>query len=41
MALTNMVRLYGRCPRGTRLRVGVTHGHWEAMTFVAALTVAA
>jgi transposase len=29
---------HGRCRRGTRLRVGVPHGHWKTTTFVGALT---
>jgi transposase len=37
-ASTNMARRYGRCRRGTRLRVGVPHGHWKTTTFVAGLT---
>ena len=32
-----MARLHGRAPRGKRLRVGVPHGHWKTITFVAAL----
>lgn len=32
-----MARLYGRAPRGERLRVCVPHGHWKTTTFVAAL----
>jgi transposase len=36
-ASTNMVRRYGRAPRGRRLRVGVPHGHWKTTTFVAGL----
>jgi transposase len=34
---TNMVRLRGRCPRGTRLIDHVPHGHWKMITFVAGL----
>src|SRR6266699_3274356 len=34
---TNMVRLYGRGPRGVRLVDRVPHGHWKTITFVAAL----
>jgi transposase len=34
-----MARRYGRCRRGTRLRVGVPHGHWKTTTFVGALTL--
>ncbi len=33
-ATTNMVRRYGRCRRGQRLRCGVPHGHYKAITFV-------
>jgi transposase len=33
-----MARRYGRCRRGTRLRVGIPHGHWKTTTFVGALT---
>jgi transposase len=36
-AKTNMVRLYGRAPRGQRLVAPVPHGHWMTTTFVAAL----
>ena len=36
-ASTKMARLYGRAPRGRRLRVGVPHGHWKTTTFVGAL----
>ena len=36
-ASTNMARLYGRAPRGQRLRVGIPHGHWKTTTFVAGL----
>jgi transposase len=36
-ASTKMVRLYGRCARGQRLRVGIPHGHWKTTTFVAGL----
>jgi len=36
-ASTNMARRHGRCRRGTRLRVGVPHGHWKTTTFVAGL----
>jgi transposase len=32
-----MARLYGRAPRGQRLRAGVPHGHWKVTTFVGAL----
>jgi transposase len=34
---TNMVRAWGRCPRGERLIGRVPHGHWKTMTFVAGL----
>jgi transposase len=36
-AKTNMVRLYGRAPRGQRLAAAVPHGHWMTTTFIAAL----
>jgi transposase len=36
-ATTKMARLYGRAPRGQRLRAGVPHGHWKTTTFVGAL----
>jgi transposase len=36
-ATTKMARLYGRAPRGERLRAGVPHGHWDTTTFVGAL----
>jgi transposase len=36
-ANTKMGRLYGRAPRGERLRVGLPHGHWKTTTFVGAL----
>ena len=36
-ANTKMVRLSGRCPRGERLIGRVPQGHWETITFVAAL----
>lgn len=36
-ASTKTVRLYGRAPRGRRLRAGVPHGHWTTTTFVGAL----
>ena len=36
-AKTNMVRLYGRAPRGQRLKGFAPHGHWLTTTFVAAL----
>ena len=34
---TNMVRLYGRGPRGVRLIDHVPFGHWETLTFVSGL----
>jgi transposase len=34
---TNMVRLWGRCPRGERLIGRAPHGHWKTMTLVAGL----
>lgn len=36
-ASTKMVRLSGRCLRGTRLIGHVPHGHWKTITFVAGL----
>jgi transposase len=36
-AKTNMVRLFGRAPRGQRLKACAPHGHWLTTTFVAAL----
>jgi transposase len=36
-ASTNMARLYGRAPKGERLRAGIPHGHWKTTTFVAGL----
>ena len=36
-ASTKMVRLYGRAPRGQRLRAALPHGHWKTTTFVGAL----
>jgi transposase len=32
-----MVRLYGRAPRGRRLKASAPHGHWMTTTFVGAL----
>lgn len=32
-----MTRLYGRAPRGRRVRGAAPFGHWKTMTFVAAL----
>ena len=34
---TNMVRLWGRCPRGERLIGCVPHGNWKTITLVAGL----
>ena len=34
-----MVRRYGRCLRGERLRAKVPHGHWKTMTLVAGLRI--
>lgn len=36
-AKTNMTRTHGRSVRGTRLVAKVPHGHWQTMTFLAAL----
>jgi transposase len=36
-AATNMARRYGRRRRGKRLRCGVPHGHYKAITFVCGL----
>jgi transposase len=36
-ASTNMVRRYGRCPRGERLVGAAPWGHWKTTTFVAGL----
>ena len=36
-AATNMARRYGRRRRGQRLRCGVPHGHYKAITFVCGL----
>jgi transposase len=36
-AKTNMVRLYGRAPRGRRLKAAAPFGHWMTTTFVGAL----
>jgi transposase len=33
-----MVRLYGRGPRGKRVKGLAPHGHWKTTTFVAGLT---
>jgi hypothetical protein len=29
-ASTNMVRRYGRCPKGERLVAATPHGHWKS-----------
>jgi transposase len=34
---TKMTRLYGRCPKGQRLRSKAPFGHWKTQTFVAGL----
>jgi hypothetical protein len=34
-AKTNMTRLHGRSPRGTRLVGSAPHGHWKTTTFLA------
>ena len=36
-ASTKMGRLYGRAPRGERLRAALPHGHWKTTTFVGGL----
>lgn len=36
-ARTNMVRRYGRCPRGRRLIDKTPHGHWKTTTFLGTL----
>ena len=36
---TKMVRQYGRARRGERLVAKVPHGHWNALTLVAALRI--
>jgi transposase len=36
-AKTNMARLYGRSPRGQRLRASIPDGHYKTTTFVAGL----
>lgn len=36
-ASTNMIRRYGRCPRGERLVDATPSGHWKVTTFVAGL----
>lgn len=37
-ATTNMVRRYGRAPRGQRVPGQAPYGHWKTTTFVAGLT---
>ena len=34
---TNMAPLRGWAPRGQRIKAKVPHGHWQTMTFLAAL----
>lgn len=34
---TKMTRLYGRCPKGQRLRSKASFGHWKTQTFIAGL----
>lgn len=34
---TKMTRLYGRCPKGRRLRAKAPFGHWKIQTFIAGL----
>jgi hypothetical protein len=34
---TKMTRLYGRCPKGQRLRSKAPFGHWKTQTFIAGL----
>lgn len=34
---TNMAPLWGWAPRGQRIKAKVPHGHWNTMTFLAAL----
>jgi transposase len=34
---TNMAPLWGWAPRGQRIKARVPHGHWNTMTFLAAL----
>ena len=36
-AKTNMTRTHGRSVRGARLLAKVPHGHWQTLTFLAAL----
>jgi hypothetical protein len=35
---TNLTRLYGRAPKGERVREAVPHGHWQVLTILGALT---
>jgi transposase len=35
---TNLTRLYGRAPKGERVREAVPHGHWKVLTILGALT---
>jgi transposase len=34
---TNMARTHGRCRKGRRLKAYAPHGHWQTLTFTAAL----
>jgi transposase len=36
-ATTNMARIHGRAPRGSRLAAAVPHGHWHTTTFLCGL----
>jgi hypothetical protein len=36
---TNLTRLYGRAPKGERVREAVPQGHWKVLTILSALTV--
>lgn len=36
-ASTKMARLYGRAPKGQRLRSPIPHGHWKTTTFIGGL----
>lgn len=38
-AKTNMTRLYGRAPIGTRCRFHTPHGHWKTSTMLSAIRV--
>jgi DDE superfamily endonuclease len=38
-AATNMIRRYGRAPRGRRVPGWAPYGHWKTTTFVAGLTI--